>query len=820
MKTKTRVLAMLLTVLMVVGILPLSLFALDSVEPLDVNASTNPGAYEERSLDDIKTEFAKQNVALGMYMSFGKFAPDDYVAKRAAAKTSWQVYVGGTENADLFEYVDGGTKIGICDHKKSVSIVDGALYFGNTLGKKADGYNLAYKEGETTKYKDESECPPDKTPYIGNQETYLQLNAFPGSSSIAETYISIDVKMNGDKMSVPDSGHFFTIVWRGTGPNFIHALGVNAEGELSIAGEQVGQLSKTEYTRLTLVISRTDNKYFVYVNDVIVNIGGTQLLTQADADRYNAEKNPADKVTINTMPIECVRAYIINNNYDADGVHDGVFLDNIVIGKKITTTENKTTTPNEYIKSDFSNAVSGDPVKPYTNAFGTYNANKLKDGVLDARAVIYFDEDGDGKVDYIKCQKAPNLEGKCTVCNKNSCECDQVYVHICSGIEAVSLSLDLEMGSAAIKGSDSFIWMRYKSTEGEAWAEANKKWNEEKQQWEKPDSRRTRNVIDIDSDGTVKADGGIVIGKLSTDGFVNVKVEFIPYGELGFAYVYYVDGVLKHINYYAENIIEHQGFRIYNLYNNNTGGLAEDDIHMKNIVYNAINKYDNDTETITSFGKMPFGFITKNGITRYYDGKGGYMTDDFFIGSTKYMVGKDGEILNKVSGVLPQRSLDEIKKAFADQNIDLRFYQTFTNWAYADGRNSFYSEKAVADEAQLSIPTKPLRKNYASDTAYNTAVTEYNADVVEFNALLKEKGLLSTAENSVLWLGVNKQTITTGAEYSYVYGDRNSGIKNFRNAYSVVDDNGNKALFMNYAGKTAVYSSDGKDEDRDRKSVV
>ena len=48
MKAKTRILAMLLTVLMVVGILPLSLFALDvNIDAPDTLGETN--AYEKRT---------------------------------------------------------------------------------------------------------------------------------------------------------------------------------------------------------------------------------------------------------------------------------------------------------------------------------------------------------------------------------------------------------------------------------------------------------------------------------------------------------------------------------------------------------------------------------------------------------------------------------------------------------------------------------------------------------------------------------------------------------------------------------------------------
>ena len=53
MKAKTRILAMLLTVLMVVGILPLSLFALDvNIDAPDTLGETH--AYEKRTLEEWK----------------------------------------------------------------------------------------------------------------------------------------------------------------------------------------------------------------------------------------------------------------------------------------------------------------------------------------------------------------------------------------------------------------------------------------------------------------------------------------------------------------------------------------------------------------------------------------------------------------------------------------------------------------------------------------------------------------------------------------------------------------------------------------------
>ena len=50
MKAKTRILAMLLTVLMVVGILPLSLFALDTNVTADPLHTASNGAYEKKPM--------------------------------------------------------------------------------------------------------------------------------------------------------------------------------------------------------------------------------------------------------------------------------------------------------------------------------------------------------------------------------------------------------------------------------------------------------------------------------------------------------------------------------------------------------------------------------------------------------------------------------------------------------------------------------------------------------------------------------------------------------------------------------------------------
>ena len=67
MKVKTRILAMLLTALTVIGILPLSLFAAGVQGPV---GSTVQAPYKERTLDDVKKEFEKTGFDLDVYEDF------------------------------------------------------------------------------------------------------------------------------------------------------------------------------------------------------------------------------------------------------------------------------------------------------------------------------------------------------------------------------------------------------------------------------------------------------------------------------------------------------------------------------------------------------------------------------------------------------------------------------------------------------------------------------------------------------------------------------------------------------------------------------
>ena len=114
MKAKTRILALLLTVLMVVGILPLSLFALDT----EIDAAPTiygNGTYEKKTVEEIQAEFEKVGMNLARYLGFEKLDNDTFKSFYNAAG---QVSLG-TERRDYVDYdVDNdGDWFTICDQK-------------------------------------------------------------------------------------------------------------------------------------------------------------------------------------------------------------------------------------------------------------------------------------------------------------------------------------------------------------------------------------------------------------------------------------------------------------------------------------------------------------------------------------------------------------------------------------------------------------------------------------------------------------------------------------------------------------------------------
>ena len=256
MKKKTRVLALVLMVLMLVGMLPISIFALDPI------AEIEQAKAEDLTISEIKEAFAEQKLTLGAYYTF------DDMTDLGTPTESWEYSYN--EKADTeYRYNDGISSLNLADHKKAFSIVteengNKALYLGNAVFADPDN-------------------PQNGVDYIANLENFVAMSGFDQSGDMSQDiFLSVDLKMGGEKISGPIS--LFNIIYRynlketgaGSGPKSIPLVSVDTDGTLYIGGSEckgdsIGKLSSEEYTRIAFSTDRATNKYYVFINGLIIN---------------------------------------------------------------------------------------------------------------------------------------------------------------------------------------------------------------------------------------------------------------------------------------------------------------------------------------------------------------------------------------------------------------------------------------------------------------------------------------------------------------------------------------------------------------------
>ena len=556
------------------------------------------------------------------------------------------------------------------------------------------------------------------------EENYFSAKGWD-TERVQDLYLSFDMKMGGDVIA---AGDLITFVIR---PGYAELcdsiVKVTAGGGIYLSGKHLGQLSKDVYTRIAVATDRINNKYYVYINDVLANPEGAVLFSDADIKAYN-DKYATDAYTYSatSLPLDDIRVYRVGKEFTSATRHDGVYFDNLTIGKRFAV-RNRDITESLLVQSDFSAATHGDNVFPEnskpTSVFGT-GYGKFG-GAINPDSVVYVDEsvvedkngdgkidaaDGDGTVDAIKFTTAAASGGQTFV---------QVSI---SSDKNVSFQMDVKMGPEGIKGSSGLLW--HDITPGSN------------------TNRPQLDIIGVDNNGNVKWNSNNVITTLSKTEYTTIKVDIITTGPVtkSALYLIYVGKPgeeldLKFVGYRDTSIVSDsmfiRNFRIYHQYSgDNVALLKPDDLHIKNIVVSHTDDYNYlGNNSTVPFAKHPSGFITLDGITRYYDGNGGYATEDFFIGSNKYMVGNDGEILSMTSGVLPERSVSDIQKEFAKQRVELRFYQAFENTGLLTGEATEYKypETGTGNEAmrgELDYKGSGALINHKNYRGSYTLVTE------------------------------------------------------------------------------------------------
>ncbi len=616
MKARTRILAMLLTVLMVGGILPLSLFAAGSESVGSDAVQIKPA---DRTLAEIQTELGKVNYSLSAYQTF----------------ENWQFEGGATEykfpvaNTFASAAVNADFKIGLDDQiclKNPKGGDNGAF----KVVTEADG-NVALYLGSAPKVNSTEQTDNIIDFYHGLPDSFDK-QAGNGSHDF---YVSVDFKMGGANISqnLGDNG-LLGLLYRkgnGAGASIIPTVTVSDNGVLYIGGtpdpdKLVGFLSDTEYTRIAVSISRGDNKFYVYINDILVNPEGAVLFTEELINAMNEGSLKENDVvyTAQNIPICNVRLYAVHDNTNVD-VHKGLYFDNFLMGARIAV--NKITTPfKDIFTSQFPTSLIGQNVStPIPGT--TVNTN----GVICSGAVKFFQE-SDGSV----AMQWHKTEG-----DKSSSH--QAYFNIDSSKAPkgsnTRLSMDIKLGADGCLGNDNFIF--YRST---------------------VDGTKQEITVKLSSNGKLICDK-VDLGTLSKDKYSNFRIDIVC-NTLGGSVValMYFDGVLKYtksviFNYagnmdkgYATNEYYPNLIRVYSVYNGDNGPqiLKDNDLCMKSISYTITTDY-NSSSSAAPFAKTPSGLTENAGITRYYDADGKVATKDFEYAGEKYLVSYAGIIIGKES---------------------------------------------------------------------------------------------------------------------------------------------------------------------------
>lgn len=617
MKARTRILAMLLTVLMVGGILPLSLFAAGSGS---VGSDATQLRPVDRTLAEIQKEFGKASYALSAYQTF-----ENWQFEAGATEYKYPVsnnFAGAANNADFRT----GT-----DNQISVKNGKGGQNGAFKIVTEADG-NVALYLGAAAKTPNSSEQTDNIVDFSHGLPKSFDKQEGNGSHDF---FVSVDFKMGGANITQSFSTGLLGLLYRkgnGAGADIIPTVTVADNGALYVGSSPnpdklVGFLSDTEYTRIAVSISRGENKFYVYINDVLVNPEGEVLFTDELINAMNftgeGSKKENDVVyTSQNIPICNVRLYNVSGNYTVDD-HKGLYFDNFLMGTRIAV--NKITAPfKDIFTSQFPASEAGKDV-PKGIPGTTTNAS----GIIWPGAIKYIREaDGSGAIQWQK------VIGDGT--NK-----DQAYFDINNNAGKGSnlrFTTELKLGENGCVGAGDFIFFR-------SGAGVTASGNNE-----------TDFHIKLENNGKMSCDGN-VLGILTKDKYSELRIDIVCNGFNGSTVaIFFFDGVLVYtrtINFkYKEGFskTEYQPLliRVYPIYSGKTATLMEKDLCMKSISLTVSTDY-NAPSSATPFAKTPSGLVTSAGITRYYDADGKAATKDFELNGEKYLISYACIIIGKES---------------------------------------------------------------------------------------------------------------------------------------------------------------------------
>ena len=633
MKAKTRILAMLLTVLMIGGILPLSLFAADS-ESGSLASQVSSITPADRTYEEVKEEFEKSKVTLALYQTFQNWAFESGATTHSFAAAADQKLATNAEHNVSDDAIIRAKNVKNAYSIKTESDGNVALYLGSAASVSGGDNYIDL--------------------FLGLSNTYG--NGQQGNGT-HDFYVSADFKMDGPNIArCMDNNGLFGLLYRvnGGGPSIIPTVTVGEDGALYIGGtaapdKLVGFLSDEKYTRVGVSINRSLNKFYVYINDVIVNPDGAELFTEEIVAKMNTKYNDTDTtkagVTYDAtnIPIANIRMYNVSDNTDLN-VHKGLYIDNFLVGSRLAVNPTDMMYK-DIFTSSFSSNLAGTnvsaPIKGTTNNTG---------GVILPGAVKYFAE-SDGSV-AMQWHQMTNIVDKSDDCPYNKCqgnksgkcECDQAYFQISNKADKganLRLNMDLKLGADGCVGAGNFIFVRLR-----------------KCVCTKDPCKDNTLTVKLESNGKLSC-GGSAIGTISKTEYSTLQIDIVCNGLTGnITALFFFNGRLAlsktitvcygDVDGYSPTAYDPDFFRIYPIYNDGVKNLKENDLCMKNVSLIVTDDY-NDASAISVFSEAQSGFVENAGITRYYDSDGKIANADFKLGNEKYLVGYCGNIIGKES---------------------------------------------------------------------------------------------------------------------------------------------------------------------------
>ena len=328
MKAKTRILAMLLTALMVVGLLPLSLFAAGESLSDPVNAAVTGN----KSWESVNATLKAQGIDAYTYQNFENI-PDS-------------MFTDGV--MDLPAEHRGGW-VGIPK--------DGEQMVATGVNYTAANYYPFETKNQKDAFSIKKESDGNKALFLGtgvrpasNDDNWFDIEGFTiGQGN--DILVSLDFKMGGDQVGAANS--FITFITRQAtkpdgsmadlGRTDVNLASLTRDGGIILydggaATEIVGYLSKDKYTNLTVETDLMNNKYYFYIDGVLVTPNGLQFMSDSLITTIQGKAN--ENYQPSRFKLAEARIYTISDNTN-EHYHQGMYMDNILLaGRSMLATGN------------------------------------------------------------------------------------------------------------------------------------------------------------------------------------------------------------------------------------------------------------------------------------------------------------------------------------------------------------------------------------------------------------------------------------------------------------------------------------------------